>query len=163
MITGIHHTSITTPDLDRLVRFYVEALGFEEISRSSWEKGNPTADAIYGLEDTAVKMAMLKTSNSYLELFQFIAPIGANPDPQRPICNAGVTHICVVVEDIWAEIRTAGCGGHEVSLPAAGCGQHRVCHLWARPGWQHRGADAAGPAGGLSGALCNVGTLARHR
>ena len=122
MITGIHHTSITTPDLDRLVRFYVEALGFEEVSRSSWEKGNPTADAIYGLEDTAVKMAMLKTSNSYLELFQFIAPIGADPDPQRPICNAGVTHICVMVEDIWAEYERLVAAGMRFHCPPQDAG-----------------------------------------
>ena len=103
MILGIHHTSITTPDIDRLATFYCEQLGFHEVSRGGWDKGNKTADAIFDLEDSAVKMVMLKTSNSYLELFQFDFPMGMRAETRRPICDAGVTHICLIVDDAWAE------------------------------------------------------------
>ena len=33
MIQGIHHTGLSTPDLERTVRFYVDLLGFEELTR----------------------------------------------------------------------------------------------------------------------------------
>jgi catechol 2,3-dioxygenase-like lactoylglutathione lyase family enzyme len=33
MIRGLHHTAISTPDIDRLVRFYRDVIGF----RVAWE------------------------------------------------------------------------------------------------------------------------------
>ena len=76
MIRGLHHASITTPDRDRLVAFYRDLLGFEVVSQSEWDGGSGVADTIYGLPNTAVKMAMLRTSNAYLEIFQFVRPVG---------------------------------------------------------------------------------------
>ena len=35
MIRGIHHTAISTGDLDRAVQFYKDLLGFEEIFSSA--------------------------------------------------------------------------------------------------------------------------------
>lgn len=105
MILGLHHASITTQDLDRLVRFYCEQLGFERVFESSWEAGNAGADALYALRDSAVRMAMLRTSNAFLEVFEFANPVGRPGDPGRPICDAGITHICMNVDDVEAEYR----------------------------------------------------------
>jgi catechol 2,3-dioxygenase-like lactoylglutathione lyase family enzyme len=123
MILGIHHTSITTPDVDRLASFYCDQLGFETVSRSSWDAGNKIADAIYDLENTAVKMVMLKTSNSYLELFQFNSPTGMPSEENRPICNAGVTHICVIVDDAWAEYERLSMAGMVFHCPPQDAGR----------------------------------------
>ena len=122
MIKGIHHTSITTPDVDRLAKFYTEQLGFEVVSRSGWDGGNAAADAIYGLKDTAVRMVMLKTSNSYLELFQFISPEGAPAEANRPICNPGVTHICLMVDDARAEYERLSKAGMVFHCPPQDAG-----------------------------------------
>ena len=38
MINGIHHVAISTPNLNRLVDFYKNVLGFEIVYETSWEK-----------------------------------------------------------------------------------------------------------------------------
>lgn len=111
MIAGIHHTSITTADIERLAAFYCDHLGFEVAFRTEWSAGsNPGADTIYGLTDTAVKMAMLRGANSFLELFEFENPVGKPNDPQRSVCHQGYTHICIAVTDIEAEYALSAAG-----------------------------------------------------
>ena len=53
MIRGIHHTAISTADLERSVRFYRDLLGFEQVFASGWEAGAETADKITGLKDSS--------------------------------------------------------------------------------------------------------------
>ena len=123
MIQGLHHASITTADIARLSAFYRDQLGFELVMETAWEGGNPNADAIFGLTDTAVKMVMLRTSNAFLELFQFERPRGADGDPDRPVCDAGITHICLRVDDIeadYARLTAAGMRFHCPPMEAAG-------------------------------------------
>lgn len=36
MIRGIHHVGLSTPDLDRLVDFYRDVMGFEVVMTSEW-------------------------------------------------------------------------------------------------------------------------------
>lgn len=50
---------------------------------------------IYGLRATAAKIVMLKADNAFLELFEFAHPIGASGQSERPVCDVGITHICV--------------------------------------------------------------------
>jgi catechol 2,3-dioxygenase-like lactoylglutathione lyase family enzyme len=111
MITGIHHASITTPNLERALAFYSGLLGMEVVVRWDWQAGNAGADAIYGLKDTAVNMVMLKAGNAFLELFEFASPQGKPNEAHRPVCDAGVTHVCLTVKNIHAEyerLRAAG-------------------------------------------------------
>lgn len=103
MIRGLHHASITTADRDRLVAFYRDLLGFEVVLETAWGRGNAAADAIFALRDTEVKMAMLRTANAMLEIFEFANPVGAPGDPNRRVCDAGYTHICLNVSDIESE------------------------------------------------------------
>ncbi len=42
MIRGLHHASITTGDLDRLVAFYRDLLGFEVVLETSWGAATPS-------------------------------------------------------------------------------------------------------------------------
>lgn len=107
----LHHASITTPNIDRLRDFYCEHFGFVEVLATQWAGDNPVADAIYGLRGTAVRMVMLRSANAFLELFEFAQPEGKPGDPLRPVCDAGITHICIAVEDIavdYARLSAAG-------------------------------------------------------
>jgi catechol 2,3-dioxygenase-like lactoylglutathione lyase family enzyme len=117
MIRGIHHASITTANLDRLVRFYCDLLGFEVALDFEWGVGNEAADRIYGLKDSAVRMAMLKTGNAFLELFEFANPVGKPGDPARPVCDQGYTHICIAVTDIEAEFARLSAAGMHFNCP----------------------------------------------
>ena len=117
MILGLHHASITTARLDRLSAFYRDQLGFETVLETSWEAGNSAADIIFGLTGTAVRMVMLRISNACLELFEFAAPRGQPGDPQRPVCDQGITHICLAVSDIAAEYARLSAAGMPFHSP----------------------------------------------
>lgn len=103
MMKAIHHTAISTPDLDRLIKFYCDLLGFEIESEFAWPVGMEVSDSILGLTDTAAKAAMLKLGDYRLELFQFSSPEAKPGDPNRPVVDHGLTHLAFTVEDIQAE------------------------------------------------------------
>lgn len=99
MTSRLHHASITTPDIDRLSLFYCQQFGFERVMEVAWAGDNPTA----------VKMVMLKAEKVFLELFKFAHPIGASGQSERPVCDVGITHICVGdVETDYARLVAAG-------------------------------------------------------
>ncbi len=104
MIRGIHHIAIATTDIDRLMRFYKEAFGFEEISRGRWEPGNAVNDAIVGLRDSSASTGFLRAGNILLEMFEYHAPKGAPNTPNRPPSDCGYTHFCLDVTDIDSEV-----------------------------------------------------------
>lgn len=103
MIRGIHHTAISTGDLERLLRFYRDLLGFEEVSSFSWNVGSKESDKITGLRDSSARAVMLKAGNAFLEIFEFATPTPKTGDANRPVCDHGITHICLAVSGIEEE------------------------------------------------------------
>ena len=115
MIQGIHHTAISTGDLERSLRFYRDLLGFAEVFSSAWEVGAEVADRIVGLHNSSARLVMLKLGNACLELFQYANPRPKPGEPMRPVCDHGITHICLEVTDIEAEygrLKAAGMSFH---------------------------------------------------
>ena len=98
MILGFHHAAISTPDLDRAMRFYKEVVGCEEAWAFEWPQGSPEADAMTGLENSAARAVMLKLGDSFLEIFEYSSPQPARLDPGRPVCDHGITHVCLQVQ-----------------------------------------------------------------
>ena len=100
MIVGIHHVAIGVNDFDRALKFYTEALGFEVVQQSEFDR-QPQVDAAIGLKDAKAKMAMLKAPNAHIELWQY-----TNPEPEdlrsRP-CDYGYPHFALQVDDIESE------------------------------------------------------------
>ena len=103
MIRGIHHVAVSTPILDRIVQFYTEVMGAEQVFEGGWEKGSDIIDAIVGLEGSSCKQAMLKLHNAYLEFFEYQTPEPKEKDPKYPPNNHGYTHFCIDVTDIDME------------------------------------------------------------
>ena len=100
MLLGLHHVAICTADADRLIGFYRDQLGFELVADQSWEPGTELADTVLGLARTSGRQVLLRTGNGYLELFEFWSPPGRAGDPDRPVCDRGITHLCIDVDDL---------------------------------------------------------------
>jgi catechol 2,3-dioxygenase-like lactoylglutathione lyase family enzyme len=89
-------------DLERMLKFYSEAFGFEIVgSEFSW-RDEPTVDRIIDVPGSAARGAMLRAGTCYLEMFQFSAPEPVSSRPLRPF-DKGYTHFCVDVTDIEQE------------------------------------------------------------
>jgi catechol 2,3-dioxygenase-like lactoylglutathione lyase family enzyme len=123
MIRGVHHVAITTTDIDRLSQFYIDAFGFELISRGGWEPGNATNDSIVGLKNSSASTAFLRAGNLLIEMFQYHAPEGRPNDPDRPVNDAGYTHFCLDVVDIDAEVERLTALGMTWHAPLPEAGQ----------------------------------------
>jgi len=102
-VLGFHHVAISSPNLDRLVEFYCTLFNFEKVFEFSWDKGVGAFDRMMALDATAARVTMLRTGNSFLEIFEFSSPHPKPQDPNRPVNDHGFTHICVAVDDAVAE------------------------------------------------------------
>ena len=103
MIRGIHHTAISTGDLERSVSFYRDAFGFEQIMDFAWPEGTANMNATHALDETAGRVVLMRLGSSMIELFQFETPEPRPVDPARPLCDHGITHLCMEVADIDKE------------------------------------------------------------
>ena len=117
MIQGIHHTAISTGDMERALRFYRDLLGFEEVWSSTWKVGTEAVDKIVGLKDSSARVAMLKTGNACIELFQYETPTPKPGDENRPVCDHGITHLCLQVTDVEAEYERLKAAGMRFHCP----------------------------------------------
>ena len=115
MIVGIHHVAIGVPDFDKGLAFYRDTLGFEVVQTSKFNRDNPLADRAIGLPEVAAKMAMLKTTNAFIELWQYTNP---KPDDRRGRpCDYGYVHFALQVDGLEAEYARLVAAGMEFAGP----------------------------------------------
>lgn len=117
MIRGIHHVAVSTPDLDRIVAFYRDVVGAEQVYQGGWEKGSDMIDQIVGLKGSSCRQAMLKLHNAYLEFFEYQTPTPQRKDPTYPPNDHGYTHFCIDVTDIDAEYERLSKAGVKFNIP----------------------------------------------
>ncbi len=101
----LHHVGISTHDLDRLLVFYIDTLGFEHVDGFAWEPGFDDVDAALALSGSGGTMAMLRLGSVRLELFEFSNPRPDAGDPKRSITGVGINHMCLLVDDIELVVR----------------------------------------------------------
>ncbi len=120
MIVGLHHTALSTPDLERAVAFYRDLLGFEVEFDFSWDETNENFKRTHAASETAGRVAMLSREGARLEVFQYDKPEPRSP--QQPPGNAdhGICHFCIEVKDIESEYeRLKGAGMPFLSGPVS--------------------------------------------
>ena len=110
MIRGIHHISISTRNMDRIVAFYRDLLGCPTVIDASIAE-DELFDRVVGLADSCARAVFLQAGNAFIEFWEYGSPQGKDPIPNRPVCDAGLTHICFDVEDaqsVHARLSAAG-------------------------------------------------------
>ena len=61
MINGTHHAGICTDNMERLVAFYRDVMGFRVVAEGAWDVGNSDLDAVVGLPDSKARVTILWT------------------------------------------------------------------------------------------------------
>ena len=128
MIRGIHHTAISTPDLERALGFYRDLLGAEVVTDFEWPVGLDLADRLVGLQGSSARAVMLRLGNAMVELFEFRTPDQQSGDPDRPVCDHGITHICLDVTDLDAEYERLLAAGMRFHCPPVDLGTVRTTY-----------------------------------
>ena len=126
MIHGIHHTAISTPDMERALGFYRDLIGMEVVFDSSFT--GEVAEEIMALENVDVRIVMLGIGDAQIELFEFASPAPAPGDPNRPVCDNGITHVCLKVTDIESEYQRLVDAGVTFHCPPTGVGASRATY-----------------------------------
>ncbi len=116
MIRGIHHVGLSTPDIDRLVSFYRDVMGFEVVMTSQW-RDREIIDRMVGLSGSAARQVMVKAGNAFLELFEYESPVPRPAAPDRNPADHGYTHFCIDVVDIDAEYERLSANGMTFHAP----------------------------------------------
>jgi len=118
MIQGFHHAGISVPNLEAARTFYEKLLGFKVVGEESWEAPNPIYDQGVGLKNSQAKGYLLQGSNTYLELFEYSAPVPVGDPSERSANDYGITHLCFQVDDVDKEYeRLQTLGGVVMNAP----------------------------------------------
>ena len=108
MIVGIHHVAIGVSDLDAAIVFYTLGFGMQVVQRSEFDCSDDVDRAI-GLKNAKARMAMLETTNAFIEIWEY-----KNPDPRdlRSLpSDLGYPHFAWQVDDIQGEYDRLGALG----------------------------------------------------
>ena len=92
-----------------------------------WERGTEDFDRITGLEGSAARALMLRHGNACLELFEFSFPTPRPRDAERPVCDHGITHLCLDVTDIAAKYERLSKDGMRFHSPPQAAGEGFRC------------------------------------
>ena len=111
MIRGIHHVALSTADLERSLAFYRDLLGFAPVMDFSWPEGTEHMNRTHELDETAGRVVLLRLGNAMLELFEYGTPAPRPRDPNRRMCDHGLIHFCLDVDDVEAEYRRLSAAG----------------------------------------------------
>ena len=68
-------------------------------------------DRTHQLEGTSGRVVLLRAGNAMLELFEYASPQPRPADAERRLCDHGITHLCIDVDDVDAEVRRLEAAG----------------------------------------------------
>ena len=113
MIKGIDHVAISTKNYKKIIDFYSNIIGFKIVYDGEF-KGE-LYDSIMSLKRAYGRVALLRLADSQLEIFEFKSPVPNESDPNRPVCDHGITHICfnvVDIESVYKRLKVSGMQFH---------------------------------------------------
>ncbi len=111
----IGHIGLSVTDLDRSVRFWVDALGLEEVVNQGFE--GAVYETVLNLPGARGRVVLLAKPGLELELFEFAHPTPRAPRADQRVSDLGITHFCVEVDDIEQEYERLAALGVEFHCP----------------------------------------------
>jgi catechol 2,3-dioxygenase-like lactoylglutathione lyase family enzyme len=130
MIRGINHISISTNNLAAMLHFYRDLLGFRQVMQHEVKGDNALFDAVVGLDSSVASHVALDAGNVLIEFWAYQHPRGRDPVAGRPVCDAGLTHLCLEVADVQAEYQRLVAAGVRFQTPPIT--MTTVCTTYAR-------------------------------
>ncbi len=124
MILGVHHPALAVPDLERALEFFCGVLGFAVVMEADLPPG--LMETPFAIERAGCKVRMLAKGGSQLELFEFEAPLPA--DPERPVNRIGITHYAVASDDPPADYQKLADAGVRFNTALQGEAPRRWCY-----------------------------------
>jgi len=128
MIKGLHHAKLSVLDLDGAADFFTKGAGLSVERRACLPSigGEPS---VLGLVDSLAESVLLRGPNGFLEVLRFEQPPPGAPE-DRPVCAAGITHVCLQHQDIQemaSRFEAAGATFHAAPV-ALGTG-YEYCYI----------------------------------
>jgi catechol 2,3-dioxygenase-like lactoylglutathione lyase family enzyme len=111
MFLGIHHTALSTPDLDRLVRFYTELFGFEVEFDFPWDESNEAFRRTHAVDASAGRVVMLSHGDHRLEIFEYRKPEPRPDHAERANADLGISHFSFLVTELEKEYQRLAAAG----------------------------------------------------
>lgn len=109
MAPDFSHFGICVSDLERSLRFYCEALGFEQAE--SHAIGNEFA-ALMDLPQVSVTSQFIRKGSTAIELLAFADPAPFGEQERRAVNQLGLTHLSFRVRDLeGTAAKVVACGG----------------------------------------------------
>jgi len=107
-VYGFNHTAFVVTDLDRVISFFQDLLGFELTSRAP--RDNKVIQQMTGLNSVDIEVANMRGYGHWIELIRYKAP--AKRGQALPKIYAdGAGHIALDVDDAAAAVEAAGAYG----------------------------------------------------
>jgi catechol 2,3-dioxygenase-like lactoylglutathione lyase family enzyme len=100
MSLRVNHVGLCVSDLEASLRFYRDALGFEQKGELR-VKGEP-ADTLLRLRDVAMHALYLHRDGLTIELLHYASPGHLGDGTPRPMNALGFTHLSLQVDDLDA-------------------------------------------------------------
>ena len=128
-VTRMDNVGIVVEDIDSAIEFFTE-LGLELEGRGPVE--GDWADAVTGLRDMRVEIAMMRTpdGHSRLEMSRFLAPPVVADHRNAPVNALGYLRVMFAVEDIDATLARLRPHGAELVGEVAQYGdEYRLCYV----------------------------------
>jgi catechol 2,3-dioxygenase-like lactoylglutathione lyase family enzyme len=107
-ILSFNHTAFTVSDLDRIIPFFRDLLGFELASRAP--RDGRLIGRMTAIEGVEVEIAYVNGPGHRIELIQYKAPAGREVVVPR-LCDAGAAHVALNVTGIEALVAASAAYG----------------------------------------------------
>jgi catechol 2,3-dioxygenase-like lactoylglutathione lyase family enzyme len=124
----IGHVAFATPDMDRLTGFYEALTG---LRRHGGQRltGHAAYDRITGLKDVDVTAAWIQGMNIGLEFWSYANPPTTPRADDRPVHEAGYSHVCFETDDVESDLARAIAAGGRPHSAVQDLGSARVAYL----------------------------------